>query len=110
MAAVSDALQAFVQTYKQTTPKRVKAIDAFLLFILLTALVQFVYCVLVGTFPFNAFLAGFLSCVGMFILTVSLRAQVTKPQDFHGISAERAFIDYIFCNMVLHLVVINFIG
>jgi hypothetical protein len=35
----------------------------------LTGIVQFVYCALVGTFPFNAFLSGFISTVGSFILT-----------------------------------------
>lgn len=30
---------------------------------------QFVYCMLVGTFPFNSFLAGFSSTVGAFVLT-----------------------------------------
>lgn len=30
---------------------------------------QVAYCALVGTFPFNSFLAGFLSCVGVFALT-----------------------------------------
>ena len=37
---------------------------------------QFVYCCLVGTFPFNAFLSGFISCVGSFVLGVCLRLQV----------------------------------
>jgi hypothetical protein len=36
---------------------------------------QFVYMLVVGTFPFNAFLAGFLSCVGFFALTGELRGQ-----------------------------------
>jgi oligosaccharyltransferase complex subunit epsilon len=35
----------------------------------LTGIVQFVYCALVGTFPFNAFLSGFISTVGSFVLT-----------------------------------------
>lgn len=30
---------------------------------------QFVYCLLVGSFPFNSFLAGFSSTVGAFVLT-----------------------------------------
>jgi hypothetical protein len=28
-----------------------------------------VYCALVGTFPFNSFLSGLLSTVGVFVLT-----------------------------------------
>jgi len=30
---------------------------------------QVLYCALVGTFPFNSFLSGFLSTVGVFVLT-----------------------------------------
>ena len=33
-------------------------------YILITGVIQFVYCCLVGTFPFNSFLSGFISCVG----------------------------------------------
>ena len=43
---------------------------------------------------------------------VCLRMQ-TNPQNktqFLNISPERAFADFIFANVVLHLVVINFIG
>ena len=32
---------------------------------------QFIYMLLVGTFPFNSFLAGFLCCCGFFVLTGS---------------------------------------
>uniref|UniRef100_A0A668V899 Dolichyl-diphosphooligosaccharide--protein glycosyltransferase subunit DAD1 n=1 Tax=Oreochromis aureus TaxID=47969 RepID=A0A668V899_OREAU len=63
------------------------------------------YCFLVGTFPFNSFLSGFISCVGSFILI--------NPQnkgDFLYISPERAFVDFLFAHTVLHLVVMNFIG
>eukprot|EP00958_Prasinococcus_capsulatus_P026660 scaffold4956_cov233-Prasinococcus_capsulatus_cf.AAC.2 len=38
---------------------------------------------LVGSFPFNSFLAGFLSCVASFVLAVCLRLQVdTTNADF----------------------------
>ncbi|KAL4007274.1 hypothetical protein ACER0C_001126 [Sarotherodon galilaeus] len=58
------------------------------------------YCLLVGTFPFNSFLSGFISCVGSFILA----------GDFLSISPERAFVDFLFAHTVLHLVVMNLIG
>src|SRR6266481_5914607 len=44
--------------YLKTTPSRLKFIDAFLVFLVLSGVIQFVYCVLVTSFPFNAFLAG----------------------------------------------------
>lgn len=54
--------------YKTHTPKRLKLIDVYLTYILITGIVLFVYCALVGTFPFNSFLAGFISTVGSFVL------------------------------------------
>ncbi|GJQ71600.1 hypothetical protein Trydic_g11302, partial [Trypoxylus dichotomus] len=72
----------------------------------------FVYCLLVGTFPFNSFLSGFISCVSSFVLGVCLRLQVNpeNKNQFSGISPERGFADFIFAHIVLHLVVMNFIG
>ena len=54
--------------YKSQTPKKIKLVDAYLLCIMLTGVIQFGYCCLVGTFPFNAFLSGFISTVASFVL------------------------------------------
>lgn len=54
--------------YVSRTPNKLKIIDAYLVYVMLTGVVQFGYCALVGTFPFNSFLSGFISCVGSFIL------------------------------------------
>ncbi|RHZ89415.1 hypothetical protein Glove_14g47 [Diversispora epigaea] len=99
-------------SYKKDTPQSLKFIDAYLFFILLSGIIQFVHCVIVGTFPYNSFLAGFISTVGSFVLATNLRIQ-TNPENFgtfKGISPERAFADFIFCNILLHFFVINFIG
>ncbi|KAK7500285.1 hypothetical protein BaRGS_00008508 [Batillaria attramentaria] len=58
----------FYDEYMQTTPKKLKLIDAYLFYVVLTGVIQFAYCCLVGTFPFNSFLAGFISAVGTFVL------------------------------------------
>jgi uncharacterized membrane protein (DUF485 family) len=50
------------------TPKSLKLIDAYMVYILLTGIIQFVYVVIAGTFPNNAFLAGFISTVAGFVL------------------------------------------
>ncbi|KAG1756098.1 DAD family-domain-containing protein [Suillus lakei] len=73
---------------------------------------QFVYCVLVTNFPFNAFLAGFASSVGQFVLTASLRAQVNPENrsEFKEVSPERAFADFALGSIVLHFFVFNFLG
>ena len=36
-----------------------KIIDCFLAFLMLSGVMQFLYCILVTDFPFNAFLAGY---------------------------------------------------
>ena len=99
-------------TYCRETPKQLKIIDVYLLYIMATGAIQLLYAFIVGSFPFNAILAGFISCVGSFVLGVGLRLQVNQEnnEDFNGISKERAFADFIFAHVVLHLVVINFIG
>jgi len=110
--SISTVVTKFLNEYASNTPNKLKIVDAYLGYIFFTGVIQFVYCCLVGTFPFNAFLSGFISCVGSFILGVCLRLQV-NPQNksqFESISPERAFADFLFAHIILHLVVMNFIG
>lgn len=112
MAQIKSVLSKVYEEYETRTPKRIKIIDGYLAYILLTGIIEFVYCCLVGTFPFNSFLAGFISTVASFVLAVCLRLQVNPANkvEFAGISMERAFADFIFAHIILHLVVVNFIG
>jgi len=98
--------------YKAKTSQKLKMIDCYLGFILITGIIQFAYCCLVGTFPFNSFLSGFISCVSSFVLGVNLRLQVNpeNAKEFKSIVPERAFADFLFAHVILHLVVLNFIG
>ncbi|KDQ64997.1 hypothetical protein JAAARDRAFT_167831 [Jaapia argillacea MUCL 33604] len=111
-AASPSAVQSLWQAYTDTTPSRLKLIDAFLVFLMLSGVMQFVYCILVTNFPFNAFLAGFGSCVGQFVLTASLRMQVNPENkvEFKEVSPERAFADFALGSIVLHFFVFNFLG
>lgn len=68
MTSVVGVVKKFLTEYEIQTPKKLKVIDAYLGYVLITGIVQFVYCCLVGTFPFNSFLSGFISSVGCFIL------------------------------------------
>lgn len=69
---------------------------------------QFVYAKLVGTFPFNAFLAGFFCCVGTFVLTLSLRMKVAE----HGSkpAAAKEFGGYALAMLTLFIAAVNYIG
>ena len=65
---IVSVIQQFLDSYRTRTPTKLKLVDAYLAYIMMTGIVQFVYCALVGTFPFNSFLSGFISCVGSFVL------------------------------------------
>lgn len=56
------------QSYLKNTKQSLRLIDVYLAFIMLSGIIQFVYMILAGTFPYNAFLAGFISTVGSFVL------------------------------------------
>lgn len=110
MDTVRGIARTFAQEYKKT-PSKIKILDAFAVYALATAALQFIYMRLVGSFPFNAFLAGFLACIGFFVLTVCLRLQLDKQtSDFKDLAPERALADYVLCNCALFLGVWNFIG
>lgn len=124
---VSSAIRATYNEYLQTLTPRLKLIDLFLVFLVALGVLQFVYVLAIGNFPFNAFLGGFNSCVGQFVLTVSLRLQYASAtpgkgensdelrvrsiiSPFSTISPERAFGDYIFASLILHFIVFHFIN
>ena len=58
-APATNPISLLWQSYGKHTPDRLKFIDCFLVFILLSGVMQFLYLVLVTDFPFNAFLAGY---------------------------------------------------
>ena len=57
-SAPANAVESLWKAYSDTTSKRLKLIDSFLVFLMLSGVIQFLYCILVTNFPFNAFLAG----------------------------------------------------
>lgn len=99
-------------SYVENTAQRTKLIDVFMAFLVVVGGLQFVYCLLAGNYPFNAFLAGFGATVGQFVLTASLRMQtdLANKAEFSTVSPERAFADYIFGSMLLHFFCVNFIN
>ncbi|KAI3691985.1 hypothetical protein L6452_31789 [Arctium lappa] len=107
----AQALFKSLRSAYSATPTNLKIIDLYVVFAVSTALVQVVYLAIVGSFPFNSFLSGVLSCVGTAVLAVCLRIQVNKEnKEFKDLPPERAFADFVLCNLVLHLVIMNFLG
>ncbi|OOF97169.1 hypothetical protein ASPCADRAFT_205980 [Aspergillus carbonarius ITEM 5010] len=134
-SSIYDIAHTVWQQYLATTPQRTLLLDAFMAFLVLVGGVQFVYCVLAGNYPFNAFLSGFCAAVGQFVLTASLRMQTSQSSSSGGVGAsvgakgkgkkgitgsgageeggvshERAFADYVFGSLILHFFCINFIN
>ncbi|CAL4924659.1 unnamed protein product [Urochloa decumbens] len=111
--ATSDAkllIQSLHKAYA-ATPTNLKIIDLYVICAVAAALIQVAYMGLVGSFPFNSFLSGVLSCIGTAVLAVCLRIQVNKDnKEFKDLPPERAFADFVLCNLVLHLVIMNFLG
>ena len=60
-ATALNVLQTLWRAYNDQTSDRLKFIDTFLLFLMLSGIAQFLYCVLVTDYPFNAFLAGYVA-------------------------------------------------
>ncbi|QEU59611.1 Ost2 [Kluyveromyces lactis] len=89
--------------------KQLLLIDSFLAFLVVLGVVQFLFVLLIrDNFPFNAFLSGFIICVGQFVLLVSLRLQLISP--FEGISKQRAFGEFIVASLVLHFISVHFVN
>ncbi|PWY82958.1 defender against death DAD protein [Aspergillus heteromorphus CBS 117.55] len=109
-SSIFDIAHTVWQQYLATTPQRTLLLDAFMAFLVLVGGVQFVYCVLAGNYPFNAFLSGFSAAVGQFVLTASLRMQTSSPSSSTTSGEEGAFADYVFGSLILHFFCINFIN
>ena len=92
--------------------QKLRLVDTFLAFLVVVGVFQFSFCLLGGSYPFNAFLSGFSATVGQFVLTVALRLQSSAENKelFGGLLPERAFGEYVLASLVLHFVLIHFIN
>ncbi|KAH7514895.1 hypothetical protein FEM48_Zijuj11G0138800 [Ziziphus jujuba var. spinosa] len=80
--STSKDAQALFQSLRSAyaaTPTNLKIIDLYVVFAVLTAAIQIVYMAIVGSFPFNSFLSGVLSCIGTAVL-----AGFTTGESFCG--------------------------
>ncbi|TKA56835.1 hypothetical protein B0A53_01236 [Rhodotorula sp. CCFEE 5036] len=109
---IVDAVDTLWSHYLEQTPARLKLVDSFMFFLMLTGIAQFVYCFAVTNYPFNAFIAGFAATVGQFVLCAALRIQ-SNPENkptFPLLSPERAFGDFLFGSILLHVFVWCYLG
>jgi len=111
MDAIGQVVQKVKADYAKSKTKKLMMIDGFLCYAVVTGLVQMVYMLLVGTFPFNSFLSSFICHLGIFACGVSLRLQLTSTSgEFKGANQETSFGDFAFCCLVLLFVVFSFLG
>ncbi|KAJ3072877.1 Dolichyl-diphosphooligosaccharide-protein glycosyltransferase subunit dad1 [Podochytrium sp. JEL0797] len=99
-----------IASYQKDTPQLLRLVDAYLACVMVSGVVQFVYCVLVGTFPYNSFLSGFIASVGAFVLAANLRMQLNPKNEFYALTPEGAFAEFVFCSLVFYGFVVNFLG
>ena len=109
---LTNAIYGTWKTYQTKTDTKAKLIDIYIIYIICTALVQYLYVICVGsTYPYNSLLTGIFTCVGSFVLAVSLRSQTAKSNIMeYNFSVERAFADFIMGNILLFFISLTFIG
>eukprot|EP00127_Corallochytrium_limacisporum_P000635 Clim_evm34s22 gene=Clim_evmTU34s22 len=108
-SSFGSTVDTVIKAYYKETPAKLQILDVYLAFLLATGILQFVYVFISGGFPFNAFLAGFISCVASFVLTVGLRMQHTVVNG-KAVTPGKVISDYFVCHAVLFLVIAMFMG
>ncbi|ORX51843.1 hypothetical protein BCR36DRAFT_582881 [Piromyces finnis] len=105
-------IQILWDNYIENTPGKYKIMDSYMAFIVMMGVIQFVYCFIIGKEPWATFLAGFISCVGSFVLIANLRIQSNpnNMKEIPKITPERSYADFFVCSVILYLFVISFIG
>ncbi|GMM53885.1 dolichyl-diphosphooligosaccharide-protein glycotransferase [Maudiozyma humilis] len=107
----TEAISLSLESYKKqvrNNPK-LRLIDIFCCILVAIALLECSFVALVqDNYPFNAFLAGFIICVGQFVLLMCLRLQLTNP--FQGISKNKAFGEFVIASLILHFTCLHFIN
>lgn len=114
MATLQDQLYKSVDLYKETINANIslKLIDIFSLALVIIASIQCIFMIVIrDSYPFNAFLAGFIVCVSQFALNVSLRLGLVKFGNDNKYRGERKlFVEYIICSLVLHFITLHYIN
>jgi oligosaccharyltransferase complex subunit epsilon len=71
--SIKQIFSKFVEDYNKNRTKKFMMVDSLMAYAFVTAIVQLVYMILVGTFPFNSFLSGFFCHLGLFALAGECR-------------------------------------
>jgi len=107
-----DIFSAVRNEYLESLAKspRLAYIDALIILSMFTAASQVLYLLCVGSFPFNSFLSGLLSCVGTYAFAVSLRMRITSEEFKGNVTEKQAFAEFVMCSLVMYFMVACFLG
>ncbi|CAB4252510.1 similar to Saccharomyces cerevisiae YOR103C OST2 Epsilon subunit of the oligosaccharyltransferase complex of the ER lumen [Maudiozyma barnettii] len=106
-----EAINLSFTSYKNQVKnnRKLRLIDIFGAILVVVGIFQIAFVGMIqDNYPFNAFLAGFIICVGQFVLLMCLRLQLTHP--FEGISKSKAFGEFIIASLILHFTCLHFIN
>lgn len=79
-------LSTLYNSYIENTPRRLKVIDAFLVFLMLSGIIQFIYCALITNFPFNSFIAGWVGKKRSYAFLPHVISQICLTDHRHHLS------------------------
>jgi oligosaccharyltransferase complex subunit epsilon len=66
-------LSRLAKNYQNLADDLTKLLDIFMIFCMVTGMTQFIYFSLNGSYQYNAFLGGFCSSVGSFVLAGTIK-------------------------------------
>lgn len=89
------AFDSMYVMYHTETASKLKLVDNMVVLCLTVFLVQLTYGVLYIRDPFNSFIAGTFTSLGVFGLTMGLRIQLSMKEDFSAYSIKQLVFEYM---------------
>ena len=111
-------LKVILNAYAQKSSEKERLIDIFLLFTVFVFLAVVGNYIVLGEFPYNAFLGAIFCCLGIFSATLALRVRISSlerksdgqkktPQNVIS-SMKNVFVEYVFIVFVIFSVCVSY--
>ena len=111
-------LKVILNTYAQKSSEKERLIDIFLLFTVFVFLAVVANYIVLGEFPYNAFLGAIFCCLGIFSATLALRLRISRlekqsdgqkkiPQSVVS-AMKNVFVEYVFIVFVIFSVCVSY--
>ena len=110
--------RVILKTYAQKSSEKERLIDNFLLFTVFVFLAVVANYIVLGEFPYNAFLGAIFCCLGIFSATLALRLRISRlekksdgqkkiPQSVVS-AMKNVFVEYVFIVFVIFSVCVSY--